>query len=185
MSWIFPLDTEECSDSSGQSFPKPASAARKSIPLAMGFCIRKFSIEPVRAVQDFSLLSAKGSFDLIWCGSLVTHITENSAIALLRFFRDHLTEHGVCVFSTHGDTSADWLRQGKHTYGLTPREQEELLRQFEQSGYGYVDYSNVLGYGISLASPKRMEKIISQLGTCVFQRAAVWDHHHDIYGFQR
>ena len=111
MSWIFPLDTEDAQIPQGKVSPSRISGAEID-PLAMGFCIRKFSIEPVRAVQDFSLLSAKGSFDLIWRGSLVTHITENSAIALLRFFRDHLTEHGVCVFSTHGDTSADWLRQG-------------------------------------------------------------------------
>jgi len=152
---------------------------------AVKFCMREFSIEPIRALQDFSQLSARGRFDLVWCGSLLTHITEDSATALLRFFRDHLTENGVCVVSAHGHTSAEWLRQKKHTYGLTLPQQQELLQQYEQSGYGYVDYSNVLGYGISIASPERMRRIISQFGTCVFVQAAVWDDHHDVYGFQR
>ncbi len=43
---------------------------------AMKFCIRQFSVEPITAPQDFSLLSTPGKFDLIWCGSLVTHLNE-------------------------------------------------------------------------------------------------------------
>lgn len=166
-------------------FPEARISGAEIDCSAMKFCIREFSIEPIKALEHFSLLSAPGKFDLVWCGSLLTHIDENSAIALLRFFRDHLTENGVCVVSTHGHTSAEWLRQKKHNYGLTPSQQQELLQQYEHSGYGYVDYSNVVGYGISIASPERMKKIISQLGRCSFAQAAVWDHHHDVYGFQR
>ena len=166
-------------------FPQARISGAEIDSSAMRFCTREFSIEPIRALEDFSLVSATGRFDLIWCGSLVTHISENSTTALLRFFRDHLTENGVCLVSMHGHTSAEWLRQKKHSYGLTLPEQQELLQKYEQSGYGYVDYSNVLGYGISIASAERMKKIISQLGTCVFYQAAVWDHHHDVYGFKK
>lgn len=166
-------------------FPQARITGAEIDPSAVRFCIREFSIEPIRAQQDFSLLSAPSMFDLIWCGSLVTHITEDSAIALLRFFRDHLTENGICLVSTHGDTSAEWLRQRKHSYGLAASDQQELLHQYEQSGYGYVDYPNVPGYGVSIASPERMKKIISHLATLIFFQAAAWDHHHDMYGFRR
>jgi SAM-dependent methyltransferase len=152
---------------------------------AMEFCIRQFSVEPVNAPHDFSMLSTPEKFDLIWCGSLVTHLNENSAVALLRLFRDHLTDSGICVISAHGQISAEWVRQKKCTYGLTPLQQENILQQYEQNGYGYVDYSDSRGYGISLASPDRMRERISQLGTCVFFQATAWDHHHDVYGFQR
>jgi hypothetical protein len=166
-------------------FPQARISGAELDASAMSFCMREFSIEPVKTLQDFSQISTPGRFDLIWCGSLLTHINEDSAIALLRFFRDHLTENGVCLVSMHGHTSAEWVRQKKHTYGLALVEQQELLQQYEQSGYGYVDYSNVLGYGISIASPERMKTIICQLGKCIFFQAAAWDHHHDVYGFQR
>jgi len=152
---------------------------------AMKFCIEQFSVEAVTAPHDFSLLSTPDKFDLIWCGSLITHLNEISAFALLHLFRDHLAENGVCVFSAHGRTSAEWIRQEKCTYGLTLPERQKMLRQYEQSGYGFGEYPHVPGYGISLASPDRMRELISQLGTCIFFRSTSWDHHHDIYGFQK
>jgi len=160
------------------------SGAEIDLP-AMKFCIQNFSVEPVTAPHDFSLLSTPDKFDLIWCGSLVTHLDEDSATALLRLFRDHLTDSGICVVSAHGQTSAEWVRQKKCTYGLTPPKQQKMLREYEQSGYGYVDYSDVPGYGISLVSPERMRRLISQFGTCVFFLRTAWDHHHDVYGFQK
>ena len=166
-------------------FPQARISAAEIDSSAMEFCIRQFSVEAITAPLDFSLLSTPDKFDLIWCGSLVTHLNETSAIALLRLFRDHLTDNGICVVSAHGHTSAEWVRQKKCTYGLTLPEQQEVLRQYEQRGYGYSDYSDVQGYGISLASPERMRKLISQLGTCVFFETTAWDHHHDVYGFQR
>jgi hypothetical protein len=151
----------------------------------MKFCIQEFSIESISTGQDFSQLSASSSFDLIWCGSLVTHINEDSAIALLRFFRDHLTERGICVFSTHGEQSAEWIRQKANTYGLTVPGQKAILRLYEQTGYGYADYPDVSGYGISLAASERMRTLISSLGSCIFFQPTAWDHHHDVYGFTR
>jgi hypothetical protein len=147
--------------------------------------MREFALEPVTAPMDFSRLSPEAKFDLIWCGSLVTHLTESSTIALLRLFRDHLADHGICVFSAHGPTSAEWVRRKKCTYGLSPQEQQKMLSEYERTGYGYGDYPNALGYGISLQSPEYMKKIISQLGSCVFYETTAWDHHHDVYGFQR
>jgi len=152
---------------------------------ALQFCMREFALEPVTAPMDFSRLSPEAKFDLIWCGSLVTHLTESSTIALLRLFRDHLADHGICVFSAHGPTSAEWVRRKKCTYGLSPQEQQKMLSEYERTGYGYGDYPNALGYGISLQSPEYMKKIISQLGSCVSYETTAWDHHHDVYGFQR
>jgi SAM-dependent methyltransferase len=165
-------------------FPQARISGAELDSSAMKFCIREFSIEPVSTGQDFAQLSAPGKFDLIWCGSLVTHINEDSTIALLRFFRDHLTDNGICIFSAHGQTAADQLRQKRNTYHLGLPEQEHLLRQYEQTDYGYVDYAGALGYGISLVSPERMKKLISQLGACVFFQPTVWDHHHDVYGLK-
>jgi hypothetical protein len=152
---------------------------------ALQFCVREFALEPVTAPMDFSRLSPEGKFDLIWCGSLVTHLTENSTMALLRMFRDHLTERGICVFSAHGPASAEWVREKKSDYGLSPQEQEKMLAEYDETGYGYGDYPNAPGYGISLESPEHMKKIISELGRCVFYEATAWDQHHDVYGFQR
>ncbi|MFZ0317577.1 MAG: class I SAM-dependent methyltransferase [Candidatus Sulfotelmatobacter sp.] len=152
---------------------------------ALEFCVREFSLEAVTAPMDFSWISPEKKFDLIWCGSLVTHLKEKPTMALLRMFREHLTEGGICVFSAHGPAAAKLVREEKCDYGLSLREREKMLAEYEQMGYGYGDYPDGAGYGISLESPERVRKMISELGRCVFYQEMGWDRHHDVYGFQR
>src|SRR5437016_1194151 len=40
----------------------------------VGFCAREFGAVPVHSSTDFDQLSIVQSFDIIWCGSLVTHL---------------------------------------------------------------------------------------------------------------
>ena len=60
-------------------------------PTAVDFCRRAFSVNTIVSSLDFGGISMSNKFDLIWCGSLVTHIDENRAARLLRLFRDHLS----------------------------------------------------------------------------------------------
>ena len=73
----------------------------------LDFCQRAFSAKTVRSDIDFNKLSLPGKYDLIWCGSLVTHLDELAAINLLKFFHSHLSPDGLCIFTTHGQYSAN------------------------------------------------------------------------------
>jgi len=154
-------------------------------PVALDFCRRAFSVHSIPSHAQFRTLAIPQTFDLIWCGSLITHIEENAAAELLTFFRDHLSPGGVCVVSTHGRRSAEWIRTRTRTYGLTVNAQRQVLSQFDETGYGYADYRNHRGYGISLVSHERMLEIAQRLGTwreaCYLEHG--WFHHQDVYGF--
>ena len=101
-------------------------------------------------------MSIAEKFDLIWCGSLVTHLSEEATADLLKFFYDHLLPNGLCIFTTHGRLSAELIRTNAETYGLTVDAQQQVLSQFYANGYGYTDYSKQPGYGISLVSYEQM-----------------------------
>jgi hypothetical protein len=135
--------------------------------------------------RDFFALSLTGRFDLIWCGSLITHIDQADTTELLGFFYDHLAPGGLCVFTTHGQTSVEWMRDNRETYGLTASGQQQVLSQFDSEGYGYADYPHVSGLGVSVVSYDRMMGIARGIGqwnaTCYLERG--WDNHQDVYAF--
>ena len=151
----------------------------------LDYCKRVFSVKTAMSHRDFNLLSLTGKFDLIWSGSLLTHIDRADTTDLLSFFCDHLAPDGLCVFTTHGQTSVDWIRDKRETYGLSANAQQQVLSQFDNEGYGYADYPNVSGIGVSVVSYDRMMAIARDIGpwkaTCYLERG--WDNHQDVYAF--
>jgi SAM-dependent methyltransferase len=170
------------------AFPEARVVACDIDAMAVSFCKRAFSVGAILSNETFTL-SLPMKFDLIWCGSLVTHIDEARARDLLRFFYANLAPGGLCLVTTHGQTSAQWLRTGDpraSAYrGLSVSGQQKVLRDFAESGYGYADYESQVGYGISIVSRSRMKEIARSAGAWTesffFERG--WADHHDVYGF--
>jgi SAM-dependent methyltransferase len=154
-------------------------------PAAVEFCGRAFSVTPAVSQIDFSNLVMPDKFDLIWCGSLITHLDEAATARLLKFFHNHLSPGGLCVFTTHGQQAAKWLEQKKHTFGLTESGERQMLSQFYKDGYGYADYPKSHGVGVSLVSYDRMTRIaraeVDWQKTVFLEHA--WDNLQDVYGF--
>jgi SAM-dependent methyltransferase len=151
------------------------------------FCGKAFGARVVRSVPDINQLQLPGSFDLIWCGSLLTHIDETRCADLLRFFYNHLSADGVCIFSAHGATAVDWLRNREFTYGLSSLAQQSLLSQVKDCGFGYVNYDGQRDYGISLIEHDRMIALAERTGQwslAAFLESG-WDNFHDIYAFTK
>jgi SAM-dependent methyltransferase len=170
------------------AFPEARVVACDIDAMAVSFCNRAFSVEAILSNETFTL-SLPMKFDLIWCGSLVTHIDEAHARDLLRFFYANLAPGGLCLVTTHGQTSAEWLRTGDpraSAYrGLSVSGQQKVLGDFAESGYGYADYESQVGYGISIVSRSQMKEIARSAGAWTesffFERG--WADHHDVYGF--
>jgi len=152
---------------------------------AVEFCGRVFAANPEMSNQDFRKLSISRKFDLVWCGSLFTHMDEVASTHLLRFFRDHLAPGGLCVFTTHGQLAAESIEKKLNTFGLTEDGQQQLLSGFEKRGYGYADYPGRCGVGTSLISPERMRALVASVGewteACYLEHG--WDNIQDVYGY--
>jgi SAM-dependent methyltransferase len=152
---------------------------------ALDFCTRVFSVRGVESSVNFGKLALYRKFDLIWCGSLITHLDEVATTELLRFFAAHLSPSGLCVFTTHGKLSVDWMEKKTRTYGLTEIAQQELLSQFREKGYGYADYTNQRGKGISVVAHERMVAIARSVApwNLISYLERGWENFQDVYGF--
>jgi SAM-dependent methyltransferase len=172
-------------------FPEALIAAYDLDRAARRFCARAFGARPVGLDRDVTRLSgdlpANGRFDIIWCGSLLTHLDALPAERLLAFFHDRLAPGGVCVFTTHGRFAHQVIRDNKFLYALTAPAQQKILAGFETRGYGYADYDNSPGYGVSLATAERMREIAGAAGdwreTLYVNQG--WDNHQDVWAYTR
>lgn len=125
------------------------------------------------------------SFDLIWSGSLLTHLSELDAGRVLKFLLDHLSPSGVLVFTTHGPYVERRIA-GEKLYGLETSEADRLLEDYRSGGYGFGAYPKQKAYGISAVIPSKMMCLIEQTdGRPIYYQERGWIRHQDVYAVSR
>jgi len=136
-------------------FPNATVAACDIDSEAVRFCVQAFSAVGIQSTESFHDLRLPGVYDLIWSGSLLTHLDPASATGLLRFFYQHLSPGGLCIFTTHGARSAEWIQSGYYAYSLSPEAQTLVLSGYGATGYGFTEYERPGGQGTSAISVDR------------------------------
>jgi SAM-dependent methyltransferase len=147
---------------------------------AVAFCAAEFGAQPIRSSRDFSQI-ALGRHDLVWAGSVATHLPEASWLSWIAAIAASLNPGGVFVFTTHGpecidmDFQVEWVEH-----------RDELRNQLARTGYAYVGYSYLPGaeYGLSAQTAERTDADLAAVGmTRVLLRPAGWEYQ-DVHGFQ-
>ncbi|MGG5887558.1 hypothetical protein ACLF3G_10510 [Falsiroseomonas sp. HC035] len=140
-------------------------------------------------MKDFSQLQLREQYDLIWVGSLITHLPPLQTRMFLAAMRRHMTDNARLVVSSHGPSIISRLRaQG---YGLDTETATALIDEFEKTGFGYRDYhtgGDEYGvaltnehYGISLTDEALFRNNLPECGLRIVSYIPrVWDDHHDI-----
>lgn len=162
-------------------YPGASLAACDLDEHAVAFCAKRFGAQGVRSSADLASLDLPGPFDLVWCGSLVTHLDADASAALLALFARSLAPEGVAVVTTHGALVADRLRSGSDTYQLDPEAARAAVESFDATGFGYAGYPWSAGYGVSISSPDWIARAAAEAGlrvTHVAERG--WDDHQDV-----
>lgn len=164
------------------TFPEAELVACDVNPKAVDFCASAFGATPVYSSADPKEISIEGEFDLIWSGSLLTHLDAPRWTGFIELFRSLLRSDGLMLFTTHGRAVANRLESKLHVYGLSDERVEQLLRDYRSSGFGYTDYESDRGYGISLSSPAWVCALLEEieglrLGLYLEQG---WSEHHDV-----
>ncbi len=151
------------------------------------FCAKTFDAKPLYSNPNPDLIQPDTQFDLIWCGSLLTHLQADLCVGFLRLFDRALQPGGIAIFTTHGRLSVDWIRQKSYIYGLNPDELPQLLADYDRDGFGYLDYPNVQQYGISLSSPSWVCSQLEQFPKLriLSYTERLWDHHQDVVACMR
>ncbi len=124
-------------------------------------------------------------YGLIWCGSLLTHLPEDRARAVLDLFAERLAPGGVAVFTTHGRFARDRLASGAFSYGVA--DGAEMVAAFDAGRHGFAPYPGQDGYGASLTPTRTVIGWIEDRPGLTLRLACerAWDDHQDAVAFQR
>lgn len=165
------------------SFPTASLTACDLNKHAVDFCEKEFGAMPAYSNVNLDKFTIGKKFDLIWCGSLVTHLDATNTKKTFAFFHRHLNIGGVLIFSMHGEKMLENLSSKKFSYALSDASVKKIISEFEQQGYGYANYKHKNGYGISLAKEEWIKDELHKAGNWRNYRLAktAWDNHHDIY----
>ena len=148
---------------------------------AVSFCHQAFDVEGKLSSTDLDTFDL-GRFDLIWSGSVITHLSAEDGDAMMGFLRRSLEEDGIAVFSFHGQHALEFLPTH---YGLeVAKAQDEIKGEVEESGFSFRTYRrHILGssYGVSFHRHDTMvDKLKAQGLEVVAHLPAGWNHHHDV-----
>jgi SAM-dependent methyltransferase len=150
----------------------------------VAFCRDRLGVEGWTSSTDIDALPQKKSFDLIWVGSVLTHLSAESTVRLLRRWIDWTNPGGLVIATLHGRTAVDLAASGKMTYSAS---WETILEGWRRDGYGYADHPDSPGYGISLTSMAWTAALVASWPdvrlVALAERA--WDHHHDVVSLQK
>jgi SAM-dependent methyltransferase len=178
-------------------FPAAAFTACDIQPGAVRFCAEAFGATPAVSQPDFDVVAFARRFDLIWCGSLVTHLGAAATRSLFRLFARSLNPRGVMIFTTHGDSVAARLVEDGAFYDMPRDYAEAITDSYAATGHGYHDYPRGLGYfdfhpegsgyGISITSHAWVRAAVAEIGGSreVYFEPRGWANHQDVYGFQK
>jgi SAM-dependent methyltransferase len=145
-------------------YPEADLTACDIIPGAVEFCAETFGATPVYGKDDPADIEL-GTYDLIWCGSLVTHVDAPRWDDFLDLFENALEPGGLLVFSFSGRHIAaslsDPAKAGNFNRTLdNEEERRRFFRDYETEGFAYCDYPDWPGYGTSLAKASWVMKKI-------------------------
>lgn len=153
----------------------------------LDFCHEQFCTNTwVVSGTDIQQLGPPRAYDLIWAGSVLTHLPEAATRKLLGSFVRWLCPNGVAVFSSHGRYAIGRQETGQFTY-IDDVSFRCARDGYRAAGYGYSDYPGQVGYGISFINLSWFVQILNDYPdvslSLLSERA--WDAHHDVVAFQR
>jgi len=169
------------------AFPHAELAACDLNRDGVDFCAQTFGAKPIYSDPDPTRVPLPSDFDLIWCGSLLTHLSAAQGEAFMALFHRALAPGGLAVVTLHGRPFAEELASGRRSGDLPATALAELLRQYRTAGFGYVDYPSSPGYGFSLMHPShtfgRLVAAFPWRVVCYSERG--WDRRQDVLVLQK
>jgi len=153
---------------------------------AVDFCAGTFGVEGVYSRTEAGGIPIDKEFNLIWSGSLLTHLDEANAVKFLLWFADRLADGGILVVTLHGRFSIVRQLSGAHKY-VGDQAFFGALQGYLGRGYGYVDYDGREGFGLSLTSPSWATAWVEgreDIRLLSYGESA-WDSHHDVLMLQK
>lgn len=155
-------------------------------PTGAAFCADRFNGSAMAVTRDLVGFDSSASYDLIWVGSVFTHLEARKSEDLLRMLFGSLAPGGTLVLSSHGRYLQAVRRRGTWYYNITEQQFDEILDQALRLGYGFTAGSRA-DYGISVAFPGWWDECIQSLdgASIVLFSERGWAQHQDVIALRR
>lgn len=114
------------------------------------FCADQFDGKAIISEPDLTAVKLPQELDLIWIGSLFTHIDAGRSEAWLRYLIDHLADQGILITTMHGYYFRELVECGRMPF---KGDWDRFISDFEGTGYAYEPYPKSPDYGISISKP--------------------------------
>jgi cyclopropane fatty-acyl-phospholipid synthase-like methyltransferase len=177
-----------------EEFPGARITASDVDQAAVDFCRRTFGATGVYSSTNPKEVSFATRFDLVWVGSVFTHIDKMAWAGWLTTLAAALTDDGLLVLTTEGPPVAQKLEQGHLPLGLEPEAVQSILHDYAQSGFGFADYPALerhdiprcAAYGIAVVHPDEARRMVRAAGLEVMHYIDHgWDNHQDVFACRR
>jgi SAM-dependent methyltransferase len=153
---------------------------------AVRFCARTFGVSALPVRRGAARIDLPGSYDLVFVGSLLTHLPIDTCAATVRALRAAVRPGGLLVFSTQGESCLahlDWY--GPEFVAAA----DEFRAHVARAGSHFVPYRGRRDYGITILTPRAVETIVlpdvTPALTLVRFAERGWDRHQDVWAYQR
>ena len=166
-------------------FPSAAIDCCDLRPADLDFCRERFGAETWVSGIDIAAMTAPHRYDLIWVGSVLTHLPERNCRALLETLLGWTRPGGLVVVSLLG-RAAKTIQDRSSPY-IHPEGWQAMQGEFAAGEFAYADYVGETGYGLSLAKPSWSARLLEGMAgvRLVLFAERAWDHSHDLLAVQR
>jgi len=152
------------------------------------FCARHFGAEPIMSQEDLSTLNV-GEWDVVFCGSLLTHLPQSLFWPTMDFMTRSLKPGGIAVVTLEG-RRAVFIQD--NMWKLIGDDKFAFIREgYEKTGFGFSDYNQEFrdekfnaqqSYGVAVVRPDwLMAGLAERESVMVLDYCeADWDVHQDV-----
>jgi SAM-dependent methyltransferase len=161
-------------------FPDSTLSASDIERQKQAFVVSRYGARPVECPPNFSTPLPE-QYDLIFVGSLFSHLDAELFECALDFFLDGLATGGILVMTLHGRYTATAVSAGR----TDPR--DIVLRtvdRFARTGFSYVEQERTrygVSYGAAFSAPSWVTALIERRthATLLGYKERAWDNHQD------
>jgi SAM-dependent methyltransferase len=150
---------------------------------AIEFCAGQFDGTAVPSATDLADLSLPPDMDLIWVGSVFTHLDYGRMAILFAKLFDALGTNGTLIITTHGtrclEMAAAYPYIGQDRW-------ERIVSSYTSTGVGFEPYAGDPNeWGVSLMTPGKVWELASAhpKARMIHFKEAGWADHQDVAAF--
>ena len=122
------------------AFPDARLVACDLDERGVSFCAETFGAVPVLSSVDLATVDIGSKVDIVWIGSLLTHVDPEGWNAVFDFAERSVRDGGLIVATYAGAFVAEMFRAGDYRFA-DPDEAERALSEYDATGFGFMQYN--------------------------------------------